>query len=195
MEMATGVCPVGRPHTFEYEIQRGKLRKYCGTEHAAIAAGNRQQLRNSQCTERRCPRCKETKPVTEFSGPTATYCKPCMATRARELRANGQKQNPEYKRRETLARYGLTLEQFSTMLAAQGGRCAICQRRDPGGFGWHVDHDHACCRARKKSCGKCIRGILCSRCNVGIGNLQDDPVIIQAALGYLTRTRVLAVNP
>jgi hypothetical protein len=38
----------------------------------------------------------------------------------------------------------------------------------------HVDHDHACC-AKATSCGKCIRGLLCSACNTALGMLRDDP--------------------
>jgi hypothetical protein len=84
-----------------------------------------------------------------------------------------------------LRRYGLTPEQFAVMFAGQDGRCAICHTESPGGQGWHVDHDHRCCNTRKTSCGRCIRGLLCSRCNIAIGNLRDDPIIIRAALDYV----------
>jgi hypothetical protein len=84
-----------------------------------------------------------------------------------------------------LRRYGLTPEQFADLLTAQGSQCAICRTQTPGGQGWHVDHDHSCCNTRKQSCGKCFRGILCSRCDIAIWNLRDDPVIIQAALRYV----------
>lgn len=49
-----------------------------------------------------------------------------------------------------------------------------------------IDHDHNCC-ARQVSCGKCIRGYLCHRCNVAIGFMGDDINKAKAALAYLER--------
>jgi hypothetical protein len=104
-----------------------------------------------------------------------------------------RKEHPALQTRiERLRNYGLTEGQFNARFETQGKRCAICRRTEPGGQGaggWHIDHDHACCATRKRSCGKCIRGILCSNCNIGIGNLQEDPRILQAALGYLLAYR------
>jgi len=64
------------------------------------------------------------------------------------------------------------------LLAEQGGLCAVC--RDPIGLGGksgaRVDHDHLTGR---------IRGILCNRCNVALGNFRDDPKILAAAIAYL----------
>src|SRR5690606_4577474 len=89
-------------------------------------------------------------------------------------------------RRSRLRKYGLTQEQWGEMLAAQGGRCAIWRTDEPGGHGtWHTDHDHACCAGRR-SCGACVRGLLCAACNLGIGYLQDSPDILRAAIRYLT---------
>lgn len=34
-----------------------------------------------------------------------------------------------------------------------------------------IDHDHRCCPG-DVSCGKCVRGIVCSRCNTGIGHAE-----------------------
>jgi hypothetical protein len=50
-----------------------------------------------------------------------------------------------------------------------------------------VDHDHSCCPADSKSCGKCIRGFLCKTCNSGIGLLGDSAEILARAAGYLSR--------
>jgi Autographiviridae endonuclease VII len=60
--------------------------------------------------------------------------------------------------------YGITFNQFSALLDAQGGRCAICEElftKTP-----NVDHDH-------KS-GK-VRGILCRRCNLAMAAF-DSPL-------------------
>ena len=110
--------------------------------------------------------------------------------------------DPEYAKRERerdrarhpdrwiRTHYGMTREQWEAMLAAQGGGCAICASTEPGGIGtFHVDHDHACCPG-KKSCGKCVRAILCNRCNPMIGYANDDPELLRRAADYLEAHRL-----
>ena len=81
--------------------------------------------------------------------------------------------------------YNTTREAFEALLAKQGGCCAICGTAEPGGKGtWQVDHDHSCCAGRK-SCGKCIRGLLCVRCNTALGLLRDSIKVLERALIYL----------
>jgi len=63
--------------------------------------------------------------------------------------------------------YGITPEHYESMLAAQGGGCAICgSRKAPSKRQWlYVDHDHAT---------GAVRGILCARCNMAIGCLEGQ---------------------
>lgn len=77
-------------------------------------------------------------------------------------------------------KYGLSTTQFGEMLARQGGGCAICAVKTPGGRGkkFHVDHDHGT--------GK-VRDLLCNTCNRMIGFAQDDPAILDVAAQYLRR--------
>lgn len=86
--------------------------------------------------------------------------------------------------------YELTEERYNEMLAAQDYRCAICFTDDPGTSkgGWLVDHNHSCC-AGKKSCGECVRGLLCRSCNSGIGYLRDNVLLLQSAIDYLNRAQ------
>jgi hypothetical protein len=64
------------------------------------------------------------------------------------------------------------------MFKAQNGQCAICASSDPGGGfkNFAVDHNH--------TTGE-IRGLLCTRCNRGLGLFKDDPVLTQLATNYL----------
>jgi hypothetical protein len=85
----------------------------------------------------------------------------------------------------TPSRHGLTNALFDAILASQDGACAICETRDPGANNWSIDHDHSCCPGIH-SCGECICGILCRRCNSAIGRLGDDPDIMRAAIAYVS---------
>jgi hypothetical protein len=49
-----------------------------------------------------------------------------------------------------------------------------------------VDHDHACCSG-EGSCGKCIRGLLCHKCNLALGAINDDINILQKMIDYLKK--------
>jgi Recombination endonuclease VII len=67
---------------------------------------------------------------------------------------------------------GLTQEQFDRLLEVQGHACAMCHEPFDGGQLIHVDHDHACCQKRNRSCGKCVRGLLCRGCNIALGHIE-----------------------
>jgi hypothetical protein len=67
------------------------------------------------------------------------------------------------------------------MLEDQGHVCAICGTKDPGYKGrFVVDHDH--------DTGN-VRGLLCDRCNTGIGFLQDNIAVLRSAINYLERIK------
>jgi len=74
--------------------------------------------------------------------------------------------------------YGLTLEKYDQMLSDQRGKCAICETSTPGGMSgrFHVDHCHQSGR---------IRGLLCTKCNSGLGMFKDRVELIVAAIAYL----------
>lgn len=86
-------------------------------------------------------------------------------------------------RRSVFRRHGITETLYAEMLERQNGVCRICEKPCPKGS-LSIDHDHACCPGQT-SCGRCIRGLLCRACNVGIGYLADDPKLLDAAAAYL----------
>ena len=83
--------------------------------------------------------------------------------------------------------YGIDQAGYDEMLRAQGGRCQICASDEPGADRrfFAVDHNHKCCPG-KKSCGKCVRGLLCMNCNQGLGKFRDDVNLMARAIAYLT---------
>lgn len=90
-----------------------------------------------------------------------------------------------WREQELIRRYNITFEDFQKLLKSQGFACAVCGSLDSGTREWSIDHDHKCCPTPAKSCGKCIRGILCGACNCGLGYFKDDPNRLQAAINYL----------
>jgi hypothetical protein len=81
-----------------------------------------------------------------------------------------------------LARYGLTPERFARFLAAQGNACAMCHEPFEDGQPICVDHDHECCPDEKRSCGECVRGLLCVSCNTALGIIERKLAMSQAYL-------------
>lgn len=80
-------------------------------------------------------------------------------------------------------RYGLTPERFAAMLDAQQHQCALCRTPFSPDFKNtrpHVDHCHST---------NVIRGLLCHRCNAGIGHFRDDPELLVRAAAYLKEPR------
>lgn len=175
---------------FECEVKCGTPRRYCSDLCQRRSAYARRCESGLQNRERACSRCGVAKPASEFSSGTHAYCRPCHAAYARARRVAVPELIVEYRRTGTLRRYGLTIAEFDALVAKQDGKCAICGTDDPGGNGvWHVDHDHSCCTGRKISCGRCVRGLLCNRCNIGLGNFKDNPDVLRAAVSYLESFR------
>jgi hypothetical protein len=99
--------------------------------------------------------------------------------------------HPEYRPDYMLGyNYNLTLDDYNEILAAQGGHCAICPAMEPVGRVRRlaVDHDTNCCSGRK-SCGKCVRGLLCTACNTAIGGARHNVEILEKMILYLKRTK------
>lgn len=100
----------------------------------------------------------------------------------RRYREDHPEQAALWRKRATLKRYNLTPEQFDVMVDTRGDRCDICGEVPNETL--HVDHDHLCCTGQR-SCGKCVRGLLCARCNRGLGDFRDKIYLLNSAIQYL----------
>lgn len=113
-------------------------------------------------------------------GPTKSEDKLCNKPECRKIyERNRQARN------RTKYMYGLSEEAVADLFRSQDGCCAICgksgslRRADTDNRDnqvLRIDHDHNTNE---------IRGMLCHRCNIGIGMLMDSPDLLRAAAGYL----------
>ena len=81
-------------------------------------------------------------------------------------------------KRSELKKYGITLEQWASMVSYAGNRCEICGIESDS---LCVDHDHVTNE---------VRGVLCRSCNRSIGQLGDTLESVRRAVDYLAKTRV-----
>lgn len=108
-----------------------------------------------------CAGCQSFRDLVDFAK-GATKCRPCSSAKAHATRIEKT--------------YGLTTDQYDLLLAAQGGRCAICRAR-PRSKRLAVDHDHK---------SGAVRGLLCSRCNHDLmGSAWDSLALVVALWHYL----------
>lgn len=76
-------------------------------------------------------------------------------------------------------RYNITSEQYELFKAEQDNKCAICEVDIPNGKGdFHIDHCHKT---------GVIRGLLCMKCNVGLGLLGDNLKNLERAYIYMLK--------
>lgn len=178
---------------------RDGLQHWCKGCHRDVRRVNREKLGSRPPRDdgsKRCSRCKIEKPRTEFAKSHTQpdgrdwYCKPCKVEQSRVQRAADPDRARQWGRANTLRSKGLTPAGYDALNLAQGGLCAGCGDA-PSGRSLHleVDHDHACCDS-SKSCGSCVRGLLCRRCNAVLGLVGDDQEVLLGLVGYLSRTAV-----
>lgn len=181
-----GVAPVEpprKPCAFEGCERDSKNGKLCVGHNQQARKGKpltplrrkiRADLRNER-GEKMCSRCDAWKAPDNFHGRKgqrdglSPHCRDCDALMC------------------TLRKFNLTESRYRQMLSDQGGVCAICGGVSLNGDRLSVDHDHACCPDRGRSCGECVRGLLCMDCNRAIGIMRDSPDRLRAAANYLEK--------
>ena len=142
-----------------------------------------------------CNKCNELKPLIAFTKMAKNkdgyrnYCRVCAnaqnkiykatpeaKAKARAWEKKQRELNPNYSTIKSLmSNYGMTLEDYDAMFEAQGKACAICGATDNCRF--VVDHHHGT--------GK-VRAILCNKCNVALGLLNEDVELFKKAIEYIS---------
>lgn len=119
-----------------------------------------------------CPRCKLDKPLTDYNTQAKSVdglqfmCRECQRVDKR------------------FRRYGVTAGWYDKTLEAQGMSCAVCRIHISDytrSRYFDVDHDH--------NTGK-PRGLLCNRCNMVLGQIDDDRRLLNALNTYLKRYKI-----
>lgn len=106
--------------------------------------------------------CVDCGPVPQWYLKTRTRCRACVSARSHAARVENT--------------YQLPPGGYAILLAAQGGRCAICRER-PRASRLCVDHNHAT---------GAVRGLLCDRCNhLLLGGGKDSLAILERAVAYM----------
>lgn len=151
---------------------------------------------------KRCSTCKRRRLLRNFyanrgqpSG-FSTACKECHRGHARKHNKKSYQKNSaairarvkvwraanpdkvagyvsKHKQTNRCGKYGLTPQEFNTLLRKQRGRCRICRHKLSKPC---IDHCHKSNR---------VRGLLCHLCNVGLGHFRDDAKLLRSAIKYL----------
>lgn len=132
---------------------------------------------------KKCPKCGKRKYRKSFDKNAArsdgldVYCRICH----KQYQKRWREAHPIQKAHAAFVsglkvKYGLSLAQFEILLKRQKKVCAICKKPEQRNRRLSVDHCHS---------SKQVRGLLCDKCNVGIGRFNDDPKLIKRAYQYL----------
>lgn len=134
-----------------------------------------------------CTSCGEGKELHEYRYKKGgrhlkhSFCKSCEAKKQKAYREKLKGSNFEayylkLQERELKAKYALSLSEYYLMWEEQDGVCAICKTTCSKNLA--VDHDH--------TTGK-LRGLLCQKCNRGLGLFNDNFKLLEDAIKYLEK--------
>lgn len=129
-------------------------------------------------TTRYCPGCEDYLPFEAFTVRTTLKSRKYLRRWCAECaRTKWPTPTPDQIRDAQLRRqFGITLIEMRAMRDAQGGLCKICGRPQKTDKNLAVDHSHET---------GLVRGLLCDRCNFGLGHFGDDPARLRMAATYL----------
>lgn len=141
----------------------------------------------------RCPNCRRYLSPEHYdlvrgvsthnpSPDTKKYRSVCQDCRKKDQEEQYRRQKHQRIAYKLQKHYGLSYEDYTRFTELQQGVCAICRDPETWTTQWgtpaslSVDHDHKAGR---------VRGLLCNRCNRGLGAARDDPVLLERMAEYL----------
>ena len=145
--------------------------------------------------QKHCLKCDTIKNKAEFyihkKNGLSAYCKTCSKKQVKEYRENNPEKIKELKEKYKETRkeirkpserkyhlktkYGITDLEYKEMYDKQNGNCLLCNKNVEYKK-LHIDHCHKSGR---------IRGLLCSNCNLALGNFKDNIEVLKKAIEYL----------
>lgn len=162
---------------------------YCSLHYQRIRLGisldlpKRERRPNREDGAKWCNQCRRYLEIKCFSRSSRTRdglragCKECCNKKHKDITS-------ESRRKYGLKKlYGMTPEDYEEILNQQNRVCFLCFEEETrvtsnGTTKLSVDHNHIT--------GK-VRGLLCHRCNVALGFVQENPDLIKRMISYLER--------
>lgn len=195
----------GHPKTPDNVLhQSGQTRcKFCRRkrDRERCADGRHRHLRKTSGLWFRCGHAKtEDNTIFDKSAKGTIYkrCATCRHKRDRERMTPERRAMVKKWVRETAydthrnrkRSFKMSPSEYEAMFASQDSKCAACGSGDFSGHRNgvpHIDHDSSCCPTGSETCGKCVRGILCWRCNLALGMVKDEIARLEGLIAYLKR--------
>ena len=119
------------------------------------------------------------------------------STHALKNRSYRERRSPEAREltrlRMQLRNHSMSLRDYEELRVAQSDRCGAC--KEPllleQAYQVHIDHDPRCCSREEnpkiKTCGSCVRALLCKECNHAVGFFERYPQRVHMWIDYLRR--------
>ncbi len=148
------------------DLHRGMLK----TETAARNIEYRRNIDALRIFPRPCSVCGKSRQRTGFRTVLSTTCRSCKTEQAKNT----------YNKRL----YGIDNNQYRAMLLSQNGVCAICGMPPKAGHRLVIDHCHST---------SVVRGLLCGKCNIGLGHFGDDLDLLASATSYIINGKLKVV--
>jgi hypothetical protein len=186
--------PTHREYNQQYyqenkETEKSRALEYYHTigKHKINREKQRQYMREYNRTHPKKPLTDEQRTKKNQERNRLYHTDPVLQQKTRAKVKQWQLEHPQKRKAQRLRQYGMTHEEFISMLAEQGNCCRICHRIQNGDKRLFpvVDHNHLT--------GK-VRGLLCDNCNTGIGYFSDNPQLLLAAADYLNNSSSGAIS-
>jgi hypothetical protein len=198
------VCSICKTEQNLSDFHKDRSRKN-GHDHRCMECKRGQDIKRGAIPknippEKQCPVCSEVKFSKMFrknnfrSDGLSYWCSDCQNKYQKEDYQQRQ-QREDWPMRSYLnqikSRYKITKEFWCELYDKQNGKCSICNTKLENKFknieGLNATVDHCHSLAETKEVNKTIRGLLCKKCNTGLGHFNDSPALLTKALNYIDK--------